>query len=318
MSVLAALGLTTKQALAVVRNPDLRKRWQLVAPAFTVVGVGDSGAQRILDPGVLASYLGDPSSPPVFHSGDTATDYAYNLARQVLSADQLSEGRSGLLLTSTSNDTPANDSKDYATALTRLWESWPLNSVIADRDRGILVESDQIRSVNIAGVAGPLSVPSSRQGRPVLLWRAGDAAEVAIAPPDTDLLIVDAPVFAEATISGTDLTWLLALEVQGRPDEVQVSVTDAINAGAVGALFHSPGTNTNDANDDNDAEAVHALLDSIRSLKSADLPNAAPRNPVGGAVLTARELLGLPVPRESPSFGDQVFSPPTVQQFQSN
>jgi hypothetical protein len=188
---------------------------------------------------VLASFLADAGAPPVFASGDTDTDLPYNLARQVLSADQLSGGRGGVLLTGRNAGT---DPQTYAETLVRLWHSWPRESVVADRDTGILVEADQIRRVDHAGVAGPLSVPSSSQGSPVLLWSANSVDDVARAPAGTDLVVLDAPP-GRSDISVADgVRWLAAVG----PGDVPGALQDAVDAGAAGIVLRSAGHGVDD------------------------------------------------------------------------
>lgn len=288
MTITTTLGLTTAQALTLLTDPEIRDRWRQVSPDATVIGYGDPGARRLLDPGVLASALGDESSPPVFLSGDTGVDLVYNLARQVLSADQLSAGRSGLFLTATD---PESDVDTYTTTLIRLWQSWPLDSVVADRTTGILVESDRIRAIDHGGVAGPLSVPSSQQGRPVLVRQVDTGQELSDGPGDADLLLISSGEYGFVGHLAVPVPWLAVLGTdQGKAPS---SVAAAVSAGAAGVHFHSPDAAT--------PSVLNELLDAVDSVHQ-DQPDGAGR--------TARDLLGLPVPVADPEDGVEVFPRP--------
>ncbi|AWT26963.1 Putative monooxygenase MoxC [Corynebacterium provencense] len=305
MTQTIALGLTTAEALNLATDPESAERWRRIAPAFTVVGLGDPGPARVLDPGVLATFLADAGSPPVFAAGDTGTDLPYNLARQVLSADQLSSGRSGVLLTEGDSGT---DPQIYAETLLRLWHSWPLESVIADRGTGILVKADQIRRVDHAGVAGPLSVPSSLQGSPVLLWSANSVEDVAQAPSGIDLVVLDDVSGGSGLPIADGIRWLATVGPGGVPSALQ----DARDAGAAGIVLRSTG----DGGDD-PAAALTKLLTALEEVAvTSDAPAVAtlaslPKN-LG---VTAREVLGLPVPTSVKPLGEVAFPEPSPLSF---
>jgi alkanesulfonate monooxygenase SsuD/methylene tetrahydromethanopterin reductase-like flavin-dependent oxidoreductase (luciferase family) len=132
-------------------------------------------------------------------------DHPYNLACRIASADHLSGGRSGLVLGLSDGYAPAgreghevwggagltldvpigvSTTLDAATAIRQLWQSWPYSSIIADRDSRFYARGDQIRHIDHRGVFsidGPLTVPTTPQGAPVLAWRARTATE-AVAP----------------------------------------------------------------------------------------------------------------------------------------
>lgn len=130
-------------------------------------------------------------------------EHPYNYARRVSTADHFTAGRLGVVVgirdrraqnlnqAQTSwTDFPTSPelTADFVTVLRRLWSSWPRESIIADKERGIFAEVSQIAQIDHEGfyrVAGPLSSPSSVQGEPPVGWhitlgsselrRAGDA-----------------------------------------------------------------------------------------------------------------------------------------------
>jgi alkylation response protein AidB-like acyl-CoA dehydrogenase len=60
---------------------------------------------------------------------------------------------------------------ETADVLRGLWNTWPLDSIVADRDAGVFADPTRITLLGHEGahrVAGPLNTPSSPQGEPVL------------------------------------------------------------------------------------------------------------------------------------------------------
>ena len=73
---------------------------------------------------------------------------------------------------------PARDVRyDYADevveAVCKLWESWDADALVFDKQRGIYADPDKVHYVNYQGkwikTRGPLTVPRSPQGRPVIM-----------------------------------------------------------------------------------------------------------------------------------------------------
>ncbi|MFC8529835.1 hypothetical protein [Nocardia sp. NPDC057227] len=200
MAGLVATAFSSEEAAAVLADPELLAAWAAQGAAFAVIGIDrldpDVPASD-LDPSLLGTALAAAGGPAVLVAAAAHIDLPYNLARRILSLDHLTRGRAGVLLgvRDTRGRTPdawsgaglgtgaelgPETAAEVVRALTRLWWSWPLASVVADRESGILVRSDRIRRVDQRGVvttAGPLSVPASVQGAPVLAWYGTD-------PPD--------------------------------------------------------------------------------------------------------------------------------------
>ena len=55
----------------------------------------------------------------------------------------------------------------------RLWESWDADALVLDKQRGVFADPDKVHYVNYQGrwinTRGPLTVPRSPQGRPVIM-----------------------------------------------------------------------------------------------------------------------------------------------------
>lgn len=215
------LGLSGQQLVALVADAELRSRVDDAAAAFVVAGVdridGSVPDDRTLEPTVAATFLaGTAPHTAVLAAAAPHRDHPYNLARRVASADHLSRGRSGLLLGLRDGYAPpgpagreawggagltegaplgVETTRDAAVAIEKLWQSWPYESVVADRRTRIFVRAEQIVHVDHRGVfdiAGPLTVPTTPQGSPVLAWYARTAAEAGPARDVADLVILSA------------------------------------------------------------------------------------------------------------------------------
>jgi FMN-dependent oxidoreductase (nitrilotriacetate monooxygenase family) len=118
----------------------------------------------------------------------TTFNEPYTLARQFASLDQISGGRSGWNLVTSNNEGDAlNYSREqhmahgdryeraieFADVVTGLWDSWDEDAFIRDKQSGINFDTTKQHVLNHKGkhfqVKGPLNVPCSPQGRPVVV-----------------------------------------------------------------------------------------------------------------------------------------------------
>ncbi|MDN6328266.1 MULTISPECIES: LLM class flavin-dependent oxidoreductase [unclassified Brachybacterium] len=114
----------------------------------------------------------------------------FHAARLLASLDHISGGRAGLnVVTSMTDDEarnhgmeqlPGHDERyaraaEFITVVEQLWQSWPAEAIIAD-PAGAYVDEARLRTVGHRGrwfgAQGPLNVPRSPQGSPVL-FQAG-------------------------------------------------------------------------------------------------------------------------------------------------
>jgi FMN-dependent oxidoreductase (nitrilotriacetate monooxygenase family) len=115
----------------------------------------------------------------------------FNLARYYASADHLSGGRTGWNIVTSfvgaenfgrvlpDHDERYRQADEFTEVVTRLWDSWDDDAVVNDAAGGRWTRPGSIQPINFKGehyqVAGPLNVPRSPQGRPVLV-QAGTSA----------------------------------------------------------------------------------------------------------------------------------------------
>lgn len=121
-------------------------------------------------------------------TASTTYNDPYALARRFASLDHISRGRIGWnIVTSASADAARNFGLDgpalhagryeradeFVEVATKLWDSWEDGARIADKATGRFADGDRIHAIDHEGehyrVAGPLDVPRSPQGWPVLV-----------------------------------------------------------------------------------------------------------------------------------------------------
>lgn len=112
----------------------------------------------------------------------------YNLARMLASLDILSGGRVAWnIVTSTKREEARNFGMDeipdhdlrydmadeFVAACCALWECWEKDSILMNREDGIMVDASKVHYADYEGkwhrTRGPLTMPRSPQGRPILM-----------------------------------------------------------------------------------------------------------------------------------------------------
>ena len=186
-------------------------------------------------------------------------EHPFNFARRIAGLDHFTRGRIGAVLGTrdrradrlggestpwTGRPTDPAHTADFLTVLRLLLNSWPRETIIADKEHGRFAEVSRIARVDHDGlysVAGPLNAPSSVQGEPPLglhrtLGRAevaavGDAAEIVLTSERGVVRVLPVDGAAQIGILVTidtlgDLPRLVARLAEGSPD-AQPAVTDS-------------------------------------------------------------------------------------------
>jgi FMN-dependent oxidoreductase (nitrilotriacetate monooxygenase family) len=156
------------------------------------LALGDDVAQAArtwLEPvTVLAAVAVATSRIGMIATASTTYTEPFNLARQFGSLDHISNGRVGWnivtswLATAAANFSDAGQlthadryarAEEFMAVVKALWDSWADDAVLDDRYGGRYARADRIRPINHKGkyyqVTGPLNLPRSPQGRPVLV-----------------------------------------------------------------------------------------------------------------------------------------------------
>ena len=112
----------------------------------------------------------------------------FHVARTFSTLDHLSGGRAAWNVVTSVNDGEAQNfgfdqhlghderydrADEFLEATTRLWDTWDDDALVLDRANGIFADPEKVHELNYDGdwfqVRGPLTLPRSPQGRPVLL-----------------------------------------------------------------------------------------------------------------------------------------------------
>ncbi|WP_340265800.1 NtaA/DmoA family FMN-dependent monooxygenase [Sphingobium mellinum] len=124
-------------------------------------------------------------------TGSTTFNEPFNLARQFKALDILSHGRTGWnAVTSSGEDVAANYGARLPSSADRygrahetiqlvqsLWGSWGRDALVADQATGRFAKAEGIAPINLGGTyvasRGPLYIPPSEQGQPVIFHAGG-------------------------------------------------------------------------------------------------------------------------------------------------
>src|SRR5690606_6085044 len=131
----------------------------------------------------------------VIATASPTSNEPFNLARRIASLDHVSGGRAAWNLVTTYNDAAAQNfgqqasalhaerygrGEEFAEVMQRLWDSWEDDALIGDAERGLYADPAKVHTIDFAGrylsVRGPLNVPRSPQGRPVVV-QAGSSED---------------------------------------------------------------------------------------------------------------------------------------------
>lgn len=167
----------------------------------------------------------------------------FHTARALAVLDGLSAGRTALLcdLRHHASDEPAfaharvlsrdghyARAAEYVDILTKLWDSWEDDAIVADKASGIFADSNAIHPIHHNGtyfsVRGPLTAVRPVQGHPVLAFDDTSACGLKLAARFADLFIAEADS-PHAIRALRDELRTLAQQAGRQPDAVRVLAT---------------------------------------------------------------------------------------------
>lgn len=147
-----------------------------------------------LDPITLVAALaGATTNVGLIATASTTYNDPYGLARRFATLDHVSRGRAGWNVVTTANASAAANfgvpnhpdptaryqrADEFLQVALKLWDSWDDDAIVGDKVAPRFVDPAKIHAINHSGahfdVAGPLEVPRSPQGHPVL-FQAGSS-----------------------------------------------------------------------------------------------------------------------------------------------
>ncbi|WP_430912948.1 LLM class flavin-dependent oxidoreductase [Methylobacterium sp. sgz302541] len=201
-----------------------------------VVGIrhGDQDATR-LDP---LPILG-AASAMTHHIGlgaTRSTTYAspYGVAREFATLDHISSGRAAWNVVTSMNDGEAlnfgnvqhlghderyDRADEFMDVAFKLWDSWEPDALVLDRERGIYADPAKVHHINHEGAwfrsRGPLNIPRSPQGRPVIIQAGSSGRGKAFAARWSEVIFALQPNVERMRVFKADVAASLA--AQGRP-----------------------------------------------------------------------------------------------------
>lgn len=182
---------------SLVRYAQMAERGKfqfLFMPDFpsTKPDIGTEAQQLNMEPMMsLAAVARSTERIGLVATGSTTFNEPFNLARQFKALDLMSHGRAGWNAVPTSDPAiAANFGRDLPSRTERyerlhetvqivqaLWGSWGQDAWLHDKESGRFTDIAQIRPVNLrgqhVGSAGPLVLPPSEQGQPVIFQAGG-------------------------------------------------------------------------------------------------------------------------------------------------
>ena len=170
----------------------------------------------------------------------TSFNEPFNVARKFASLDQISGGRSGWnLVTSSGTGEAQNFNRDehfdhalryeraaeFHDVVLGLWDSWEDDSFVRDKASGQYFHPDKLHVLGHKGthfsVRGPLNVARSPQGRPVVVQAGASDAGRALAARTAEVIFVAHQTFEEAKAFYADIK--NRLPALGRdPEDVKI------------------------------------------------------------------------------------------------
>ncbi|GLK87675.1 LLM class flavin-dependent oxidoreductase [Pseudomonas turukhanskensis] len=200
----------------------------------------------MLGDGELGKYtaLGDVFDPLVLLSGlatvtehiglistvSTSYNEPYLLARKFASLDHLSGGRAGWNLVTSALDQEAQNfgrdkhfehddryerAEEFIDVTTGLWDSWDDDAFVRDKAAGVYFHPEKLHTLNHKGeryqVRGPLNIPRSPQGYPVLIQAGSSEPGKVLAARTAEVVFTAQQTLANAQAFYADLKGRLPL-----------------------------------------------------------------------------------------------------------
>nr|GEX01774.1 zinc-type alcohol dehydrogenase-like protein [Tanacetum cinerariifolium] len=193
-----------------------------------------------LDPVVLMALMAQATDRiGLMTTLSTTINEPYTIARTLRSLDLISKGRLGWNMVKTGDPrallnyfagTPNRDQKQARSlevweAVLRLWGSWPAGALKLDVEAGLFADASRIQPINFQGqyvtTRGPLNLPPSPQGQPVVITAGGGEYGFEFAATRADGMLNNAPTLAYAVAFWKELA--AQLQQAGRnPDQFTI------------------------------------------------------------------------------------------------
>ncbi|MBP3089124.1 LLM class flavin-dependent oxidoreductase [Corynebacterium sp. sy017] len=203
------------------------------------MGSDKEAPQMTMDPLItMAAIARGTSKIGLASTASTQWNEPYNLARQLKTLDVISGGRIGWnAVTGSDPRGAANFGQNMESSAHRygrlhefvqivqaLWGSWEKDALVLDKEKGIFARRDKIRPINMAGEflasAGPLPIPPSPQGQPVIFQAGGSPNGLQVAGRYANA-VIGATFSIEDSIRQRNAVRKAAEDAGRNPDEIK-------------------------------------------------------------------------------------------------
>ena len=195
---------------------------------------GDQDATRMDPMPILGAMAAVTRHIGLGATRSTTYDAPYNIAREFATLDHISGGRAAWNVVTSMNDGEAlnfgtvphlghderyDRADEFMELAFRLWDSWDEDALVLDRATGIYADPAKVHYVNHRGPwfqsRGPLNIPRSPQGRPVIVQAGSSGRGKAFAARWSDVIFALQPNLERMRAFKADVAG--ALEAAGRP-----------------------------------------------------------------------------------------------------
>ncbi len=215
---------------------------QIAVPSANLDYVSRTTRATYFEPLTLISALaGATDRIGLIATVSTSFNSPYNMARYFASLDQISGGRAGWNLVTSgsalegrnfglgedyhSHANRYRQAAEFADVVRGLWDSFQDGAIIDDRANGVYLNEGRVQALHHNGenyrVKGPLSLPRSPQGQPVLVQAGSSPAGRDLAARSAELVFTAQPTLAQAQEFYADVK-ARAAAYGRRPDDIRI------------------------------------------------------------------------------------------------
>jgi FMN-dependent oxidoreductase (nitrilotriacetate monooxygenase family) len=221
-----------------------------LADSVSVRGIDAPTFDRVIAPSLsfepltlLSALAAVTSKIGLVATASTSYSEPYNLARQFASLDQISGGRVGWNLVTSSDPDAAKNfggasegnqaahadrysrAREFHQVVDKLWDSWEDDTLLLDKDKGVFLDRNKLHLADHQGehfnVRGPLNVLRSPQGKPVLVQAGASDDGRALAAATAEAIFAAHQSLADAQAFYSDIKARAA--VLGRkPEHIKI------------------------------------------------------------------------------------------------
>lgn len=149
---------------------------------------GDQDATRMDPVPILGAMAARTTHLGLGATRSTSYDQPYHIAREFATLDHISSGRAAWNVVTSMNDAEAQNfgvdqhlehdkrydrADEFLEVATALWESWDKDALVQNKETGVYADPSKVHYLNHRGpwyqVRGPLNIPRSPQGKPVIV-----------------------------------------------------------------------------------------------------------------------------------------------------